>query len=609
MHPKLERILPLVQKPSRYTGGEYGEIIKDKASLDARVAFCFPDTYEIGMSNLGLKILYGVINNMDGVWCERVFAPWGDMEDELRKNSIPLYALESGDELKAFDIVAFSLGYEMAYTNVLNMLELAGIPLRASERGAEYPLIIAGGTCAYNPEPLADFVDIFLLGEGEEQLPELISLVRSMKNADRQSVLCAASKIGGAYVPSLYDVSYNDDGTVRSITANDGAPAVVTKRIVQDFENAYYPAETIIPSTEIVHDRTVLELFRGCIRGCRFCQAGYVYRPVRSRSAEKLTEHGLKALESSGYQEVGLSSLSSSDYRPLKQLCDNLLDWCEPRNIGLSLPSLRADNFSMEIMARVQKVRKSGLTFAPEAGSQRLRDVIKKNLTEEDILNSCRTAFESGRNSVKLYFMLGLPTETEEDVLAIAELAFKIVRLWKECATFRGGGVRITLSTSCFIPKAMTPFQWEAQDTAEMYESKVKLLREAMRSKAITYNWHDSETSVIEAVLARGDRRLGKVIEEVQKSGGKMESWSEYFSYARWLNAFEKLGINPAFYANRVRSKDEVLPWSHLSAGVTEEYLWCEREAAYRGEVTPDCREGCLSCGADALCNGGKCDE
>ncbi len=609
MHPVLERILTKVQKPSRYTGGEFGEIVKNKSEISLRFALCFPDTYEIGMSNLGMRILYGVLNNTDGVWCERVFAPWGDMEEELRRNGLPLFALESGDELTKFDIIGFSVGYEMAYTNVLNMLELAGIPLRACERGDGWPLIVAGGTCAYNPEPLADFIDIFLLGEGEDLLPELCALVRGMKGAGRQDLLKAAARLEGAYVPSLYDVKYNGDGTINAIEPKEGAPAVVTKRIVQDFENSFFPADTIIPSTEIVHDRTVLELFRGCIRGCRFCQAGYVYRPVRSRSAEKLAEQGIEALKNSGYQEIGLSSLSTSDYRRLRELCDRLLGWCEPKKIGLSLPSLRADNFSMEIMERVQKVRKSGLTIAPEAGSQRLRDVINKNLSEEEILNACRTAFEGGRNSIKLYFMLGLPTETDEDVLAIAELAFRILRLWKETASNRNGGARITLSTACFVPKPMTPFQWEAQVSAGEYERRVVLLRDAMRSKAITYNWHDAETSVIEGVLARGDRRLGRLLEEVQKSGGRLESWSEYFSFERWKAAFEKLNLDPAFYAGRERRKDEVLPWSHLSAGVSAEYLWSEREAAKRGEITPDCRTKCAGCGADILCRGGKCDE
>jgi radical SAM family uncharacterized protein len=527
----------------------------------------------------------------------------------MRKNSIPLYALESGDELREFDIIGFSIGYEMAYTNVLNMLDLSNIPLRSAERGEDFPLIIAGGTCAFNPEPLADFIDVFLLGEGEDLLPELVSLVHDMKGSDRLSLLKAAAKLEGVYIPTLYDVEYNDDGTVKSIVPHDGAPAVVTKRIVQDFENSYFPTETIVPSTEIVHDRTVLELFRGCIRGCRFCQAGYVYRPVRSRSAEKLRELGVSALKNSGYQEIGLSSLSTSDYRGLRELCDGLLDWCEPRNVSLSLPSLRADNFSMEIMERVQKVRKSGLTFAPEAGSQRLRNVINKNVTEEDILNTCRTAFEGGRNSVKLYFMLGLPTETDEDVLAIAELAYKIVRLWKDCAKNRAGGLRITLSTACFVPKPMTPFQWEAQVTAEEYMRRVKLLCDSMRSRAISYNWHDAETSIIEAVLSRGDRRLGRVLEEVQKTGGRMESWSEYFSFERWASAFEKYGLNPAFYANRERSRDEVLPWCHLTAGVTEDFLWSEREAAYRGEITPDCRVQCTGCGANLLYKGGGCDD
>lgn len=611
MNEKLERILPLVQKPARYTGGEYNEIIKDKSTVDTRVALCFPDTYEIGMSNLGIKILYGVINGIDGVWCERVFAPWGDMEDEMRRAGIPLYGLESGDPLGEFDIISFSLGYEMAYTNVLNMLDMAGIAVKADERPESAPLIIAGGTSCYNPEPMSDFIDMFVLGEGEDVVCELITLYREAKKQGfaKSEFLRRACKIEGIYVPSLYEVSYNDDGTISAFTAKDGAPAKVTKRIVQDFTNSYFPEKTIVPSTEIVHDRVVLEVFRGCIRGCRFCQAGYVYRPLRPKKEEKLVEQGIAALSDSGYEEITLSSLSTSDYKQLTGLCDGLLDWCEPRNVSLSLPSLRADNFSLDLMKRVQKVRKSGLTFAPEAGSQRLRDAINKNVFEEDLINSCRVAFEGGWNTLKLYFMLGLPTETDEDVVAIAELANKVLYTWKQHATVKNRGVKITVSTSCFVPKPHTPFQWEAQNTMEEYQRKVELLRSSMRTKAITYNWHAPDTSFIEAVLSRGDRRLGSVIYEVWKNGGKLDSWSDYFSFERWLNAFEACGIDPHFYATREREKDEILPWGFISVGVRQEFLWNERENAYKSMITPDCRRQCTGCGASLLYKGGVCDE
>ncbi len=607
----LERILPRVQKPARYTGGEYGQIIKNKADVDTRIALCFPDTYEIGMSNLGMRILYGLANRMNGVWCERVFAPWGDMEEELRKARIPLYGLESGDEVRDFDIVAFSLGYEMAYTNVLNMLDLSGIQQHASDREALSPLIIAGGTCAYNPEPMADFIDLFIIGEGEEVNAEVINAYRSAKNSGltKAAFLEKAAQLKGVYVPSLYDVGYNHDGTVADIRAREGAPMPVLKRIAEDFDNAYYPAETIVPSTEIVHDRVVLELFRGCARACRFCQAGYTYRPVRARSKDKLIDYGIKALLSAGYEEITLSSLSTSDYKDLNNLCDGLIDWCEPRNISLSLPSLRADNFSIELMRKVQKVRKTGLTFAPEAGSQRLRDAINKNVTQEDLLETCRVAFEGGWNSVKLYFMLGLPTETDEDVLAIASLAEKVLYTWKEYAKNKARGARITVSTSCFIPKPLTPFQWAPQVSPEEYQRRVALLRGTMRSKAITYNWHSPETSLIEAVLARGDRRVGAVIEHVVKNGGRLDAWDEYFSYERWKNAFEACGLDPAFYAQRERPCGEIFPWNVVSAGVTEEYLWKERNAAYNNEITPDCRTKCTGCGAASLLNGGTCDE
>ena len=436
MDKRLERILPRVQKPARYVGGEYNEIKKDKRDVELRVAFCFPDTYEIGMSNLGFRILYGIMNDMPGVWCERVFAPWGDMEAELRKAGIPLYALESGDPIGDFDVVAFSVGYEMAYPAILNMLDLGGIPLHAAERTELSPLVIAGGTAMYNAEPLADFIDLALIGEGEDEVPELLELYRRAKREgwSKSRFLRAAADIQGVYVPSLYDVVYKPDGTLKGVTPRDGAPAVVTKRVVRDFSHSYFPVKTIVPSTEIVHDRVMLELFRGCIRGCRFCQAGYAYRPVRSRDPEILLSQGIQACQDSGYQEMTLSSLSTSDYRPLERLCDGLLDWCEPNKVSLSLPSLRADNFSLGLMERVQHVRKSGLTFAPEAGTQRLRDAINKNVTEEDLLRSCRTAFSGGWSSVKLYFMLGLPTETDEDVLGIADLAEKVYRTWKEVA-------------------------------------------------------------------------------------------------------------------------------------------------------------------------------
>lgn len=611
MNQKLERILKRVQKPARYTGGEFRQVVKDKSNVDTRIALCFPDTYEIGMSNLGIRILYGLANQTEGVWCERVFAPWGDMETELRKADLKLYGLESGDEINDFDMIAFSLGYEMAYTNVLNMLDLAGLPVRSEDRQDLSPLIIAGGTCAYNPEPMADFIDLFIIGEGEEVNGEVIEEYRRAKRAgtSKAEFLKSAATIDGVYVPSLYEFSWNGDGTIMSVEPKDGAQMPVRKRIVKDFNTAYFPAETIVPSTEIVHDRVVLELFRGCIRACRFCQAGYAYRPVRPRSPDKLRDLGIEALEKSGYEEITLSSLSTSDYKKLFELSDGLLDWCEPRNISLSLPSLRADNFSMELMERVQKVRKTGLTFAPEAGSQRLRDAINKNVDREELLDSCRVAFEGGWNSVKLYFMLGLPTETDEDVLAIAELSDQVLYTWKRYAKNKSRGVRITVSTSCFIPKPHTPFQWEAQITKEEYQRRVELLRGSMRTKAINYNWHSPETSFIEAVLARGDRKLCNVLEQVWLNAGRLDAWDEYFSFERWMNAFQECGIDPSFYANRERGRAEILPWSVTSVGVDEDYLWKEREAAYQATITPDCRAGCTNCGVLSLMKGGCCDE
>ena len=611
MDKRLERILPRVQKPARYTGGEYHQIIKDPSAVDIRLAFCFPDTYEIGMSNLGMSILYHTMNSLDYVWCERAFAPWGDMYEEMKKAGIPLYALESGDPLSAFDALAFSIGYEMAYTTVLDMMDMAGLPLRSADRPELLPIVMAGGTAAVNAEPMAPFIDLFLVGEGEEMNNELLALLRTAKleGWSKHEFLRRAAQIGGVYVPSLYEVSYHEDGTVSAIMPKDGAPERVTKRIVEDLDASPFPTDPIVPSTEVVHDRVSLELFRGCVRGCRFCQAGYVYRPIRAKKAETLIRQGIETLKNTGYQDVTLLSLSTSDYRPLPALCDGLLEYCESRSIGLSLPSLRADNFSMELMEKLQKVRKSGLTFAVEGGSQRLRDAINKNVTEEDLLNTCRIAFEGGWNSVKLYYMLGLPTETDDDVRGIAEMANQVLHCWRMYAKNKNRGVRITISTSCFIPKPHSPFQWEPQVTIDEYLRRVNLLRASITAKNVTYNWHDAETSLIEAVLSRGDRRVADAIELVWRRGGRLDAWSDYFSVDRWMQAFADAGIDPAFYAQRERPSDEILPWDMIDVGVRKAHLAKEREKCYRSELSPDCRHQCAACGAAKLLKEVRCDE
>lgn len=610
MDKRLERILPKVQKPARYTGGEYNQIIKSKDEVELRMAFCFPDTYEIGMSNLGMGILYHTMNTLPYVWVERVFAPWGDMYEQMKENNVPLYALESGDPISEHDILAFSIGYEMAYTTVLDMIDMAGVPIRSADRKELFPLVIAGGTAALNPEPMADFIDLFLLGEGEEMNNELLELLRTAKREgwEKTRLLEAASHIGGVLVPSFYKPFLNDDDTINHFEVRNGAPERVTKRIVADLDSVPFPTDPIVPSTEVVHDRVNLELFRGCVRGCRFCQAGHTYRPIRAKKPETLARQGKELLKNTGCQDITLLSLSSSDYRCLSELCDELLEYCEPRSIGLSLPSLRADNFSMDIMHRIQKTRKSGLTFAPEAGSQRLRDAINKNVTEEDLLHTCRLAFEGGWNTIKLYFMLGLPTETDEDILGIAELANQVLHTWRLYAKNKNRGVRITVSTSCFVPKPHSPFQWEKQVTMDEYIRKVNLLRDNIKAKNVVYNWHDPQTSYIEATLSRGDRRMGRVIENVWRDGGRLEAWSDYFSFDRWMKAFDDAGVDPTFYAHREREKDEVMPWDLADVGVRKEHLWHEREQAYKSELSPDCRKQCSACGAAKLLKGGKCD-
>mgnify|MGYP000714144937 FL=1 len=608
MTDTLHRILPQVQKPARYVGGEYNQIVKDKKNVDVRVAFCFPDTYEIGMSNIGMRILYGLMNEMPGVWCERVFAPWGDMEAEMRKHAIPLYALESHDPVKAFDLIAFTIGYEMSYTNILNMLELSCVPLLAREREGLENIVFAGGVCAVTPEPLADFIDFFSLGEGEEITKEIIDCYRQAKKdgCTKQEFLLRVSKIDGVYVPSFYEHTYNEDGTLAAITPKNGAPARVRKRIIQDMDKSYFPTKTIVPSTEIVHDRTNLEIFRGCIRGC---QAGFCYRPVRAKSVDTLCRQAIESLEDSGNSEMTLASLSTSDYRKLPELADKLLDYCEPRKINLSLPSLRADNFSRDLMLRVQKVRKSGLTFAPEAGAQRLRDAINKNVTEREILETCATAFSGGWNSVKLYFMLGLPTETDEDVAAIAELVNKIVYCWRQNATNKKRRLSINLATAFFVPKPFTPFQWEKQTSPEEYLRRVHLLQSCLTARGVDYRYHESDLSRLEAVLARGDRRLSKVLLCAHELGCKLDGWDEYFRYDLWMQAFSDCGVDPEFYTTRGFAEDEILPWQTIDIGVSRDFFLRERALAYQSVTTPDCRTKCAGCGARSLSERGVCDE
>ena len=594
-------LLRRVEKPGRYTGGEFGEVYKE--NMPVRMCFCFPDTYEIVMSNLGMKILTGALNRLEFLGCERCFAPWADMEAELRKTGTKLFALESGDPLDAFDVVAFTMQYELCYTNVVNMLRLAGIPPLARDRGEDAPLILGGGPCTYNPEPMADFFDIFSIGEGEEALPELLTLYYECREngLSKREFLRRAAGLEGFYVPSLYDVTYNADGTLASFAPNCAeAPARITKRVIPDLDTAYFPTDAAVPFLETVHDRVTMETSRGCIRGCRFCQAGIVYRPYREKSVEKISSCAADCVRYSGYSEISLSSLSISDYSEIRRLIDELLGWTEPRSISLSLPSMRIDAFYGELMRKVMSVRKSGLTFAPEAGTQRLRDVINKNITEAEILAGCREAFDNGRTALKLYFMNGLPTETDADIEGIAALAQRIVDAFYETKR-NGKGFNVTVSVSCFVPKPFTPFQWEAQDSIAALERKQQLLRDAIRTRKITYHYHDAHVSYIEAVFARGDRRLSRAILEAVDRGQRLDGWDEFFRFDIWMEAFAAAGIDPDFYAARRRPYTELLPWDHIDCGVSRAFLVRESEKARAGVTTPDCRTQCAGCGANRL--------
>lgn len=603
LRDKIEKHLLEVQKPSRYIGGEVGSITKDKSAVNVRFAFCFPDTYDIGMSHLGMKILYSLINERENYWCERCFAPGMDFEEIMRKNDIPLYALESLDPIKDFDFIGFTMQYELSYTNVLNMLDLAGIPIFAKDRTDELTqIVVAGGPCVCNPEPLADFFDLFILGEGEEVNLELMDLYYEMKKAGagRLDFLKRASQLEGIYVPQFYKFSYKSDNTIEKLEVSDNAPKTVKKRIIKDFDKVYYPENFVVPFTEIVHDRVSVEVLRGCIRGCRFCQAGFIYRPFREKSPETICSETKCLCENTGYDEVSLASLSTSDHSEIDSMLTQLIDYTAGERVNLSLPSLRVDNFSESLLEKIKKVRKSGLTFAAEGGTQRLRDVINKNVSEEEIMNTCKIAFEGGYSSVKLYFMMGLPTETDEDIIGIAELAQRIIDLFYSIENRpKGKGVQISVSCATFVPKPFTPFQFEPQDTREEIERKQKLLLDSVKTKKIRVSYHDSNVSLLEAVLAKGDRRLCDVIYTAWKKGCKFDSWSEHYKFDLWLEAFEECGVDPAFYANRRFEYDEILPWEHLDYLVTKDFFIRENKTAHKSVTTPNCRLRCSGCGVN----------
>ena len=606
---EVEKLLQYVQKPARYTGGELNSVVKDKDRVDLRYAFCFPDTYEIGMSHLGMKILYGLVNEREDAWCERVFAPDTDMEELMRKNNVPLFALESGDYIKDFDMIGFTLQYELCYTNMLNMLDLAGLPVLAKEREELSPIIAVGGPCTCNPEPICDFVDIIFLGEGEESTNEVLDLLKECKNngCSKQEFLLKAKDIAGIYVPSLYVDEYNEDGTLKSITPTHGAPAKIKKTVINDLNTVYYPDKFVVPFVSVVFDRAVEEIFRGCIRGCRFCQAGFIYRPIREKSVETINKQSKALIESTGYDELSLCSLSTSDHSDVDNMLNSLIDWTVKDKINLSLPSLRVDNFSDELVDKLNKVRKSGLTFAPEAGTQRLRDVINKNVTEDEVINTCNKAFDNGWTSVKLYFMMGLPTETMEDIEGIADLGMKVVHAFGKNPNTKGSGVQVSISCASFIPKPFTPFQWEPEDTMDSLKAKQAHLLESIPSRKIKVSFHETPTSLLEGVLARGDRRLGKVLYSAHKKGCKFDSWDDQFDFDAWMEAFEENGIDPLFYTQRRRDFSEVLPWDHLDYGVSRKFLELENKRAHENKTTPHCRIKCAGCGANML-NGGRCD-